>query len=245
LPSFIELFGQGGIQKGNPNLKPEEGEGWDVGAIVSWPFDAAGGARFRSWLEVVYFETRTREAIIWLQNSQRTTLAMNLERTRAEGTETLLRTRFRQRGPSPRWLDPALALDVAFTRIDARDDGPSRTYHGKVLPHQPRDRLSVETRLDLGKVRLAHLADHESALFRDRYNSEQKRRGPRVIHDLEASLEIFRDRLDATFGVRNVADRQTQDIDGFPVPGRSVFVQLTVSGSADKTQTVPRVTDES
>lgn len=231
LPSFIELFGQGGIQRGNPELKPEAGEGWDLGAVLRWPSDNTTVRRFGAWLEVVYFETSTDAAIVWLQNSQRTTIAMNLERTRASGTETLLRTRLRQGGDTPALLDPSLFLDVAFTRIDARDDGPSRTYHGKVLPHQPRDRMSVETRIELGVVRVAHFADVESELFRDRYNSDQKRRGPRVIHDLEVSTPVLDGRIDVTLGVRNLTDRQTQDIEGFPVPGRSVFAQLTVTGS--------------
>jgi hypothetical protein len=86
-------------------------------------------------------------------------------------------------------------------------------------------------RINLGALRTAYLADYESELYRDRYNSTEKWRGARTLHDLEVTVPILGPRLEATVAVRNLTDSQTSDVDGFPVPGRSVFVQLTASAA--------------
>ena len=92
--------------------------------------------------------------------------------------------------------------------------------------------MSLAPEVDLGRLRVSHMLDYESELFRDRYNSMATRRGPRVLHDLEITVQILDDRLEGALAIRNLTDRQTQDIDGFPVPGRSIFVELTLSGVA-------------
>ena len=100
-----------------------------------------------------------------------------------------------------------------------------------MLPHQPDAGVSLETRIDLGPLRVAYLIDYESELFRDRYNSAENRRGPRMLHDVELTVSILATRLGVTLAVRNLTNRQTQDVDGFPVLGRSAFVQLTASAA--------------
>jgi vitamin B12 transporter len=216
-PSFVEMFGQGGVQQGNGALAAERGETWDIGGTWSRDLGAA-----RLYTEIVGFENRTRDAIVWIQNSQRTTRPENLERTRIRGCEALARGMIR---PARRL--PMCEMTATATVERARDEGPSAVYHGKTLPYIPDRQLSVDLRLDTGRIAVEHSIDWESSLFRDRYNSADKRRPARTLHDLSASWRIVRDRCEATVAIRNLTDSRAQDIDGFPLPGRSAMAQIT------------------
>jgi len=217
LPSFQEMYGQGGIQEGNGTLVPEHGDTWDAGATI-----VREGARARLYAELVHFETRTRDAIVWIQNSQWTSRPENLERTGVRGIEALARAAVR---PSDRL--PAFEWNATTTIQDARDDGPSAIYHGKRLPYLSARQASLETRVDGRRFALVHSIDLESSLYRDRYNSLEKRRAGRALQDLETTWRASPGRLDATLAIRNLTNGRAQDVDGFPLPGRSVFVQLT------------------
>ncbi len=214
-PTLVELFGQGGVQLGNPELTPQRGESWDLGLALAGP---------RASLEVAYFGSRTHDAIVWVQNSQRTSLPLNLERTRIDGIEMTARYALA-------W-DPAVSLTAAGTIQDARDDGPSPVYHGKRLPHLPQAQGALSTELDFGLLRAKHTLDWEGSVYRDRYNSADRRRGGRALQDLDLALRLGRSRLEAGLLLRNVTDHRSQDVSGFPMPGRSVWFSLT----ADLTQ---------
>lgn len=216
LPSLVELFGQGGVQVGNPDLVAERVTAWDLGGTLRW------GSRdpLRGQLEAAVFGNRTREAILWLQNSQRTHRAQNIDRAEVWGVETLLRL-------IPRGL-PVSAV-AAVTYQDARDRGPLPAYRDKKLPYLPDLHCSAELRADLGTLHAAYFASYESGIYRDRYNTPEKRRGHRALHDVELHRGWLGGVAETRLVVRNVADLRTQDIDGFPLPGRSVQLELTVS----------------
>lgn len=210
IPTFVEMFGQGGVQAGNPDLTPERGESWDLGFRYARP---AGS------IEAVYFGSRTRDAIVWVQNSQRTSLPLNLERTRIDGAEITARCAAS--------ADPGVDIVAAATLQDARDDGPSPVYHGKRLPYLPQVQGSLRTELALGRMTAAHTVDWEGSAYRDRYNSVERRRGPRILQDLDLTVRLGRSRYEAVLLIRNITDRRSQDVAGFPVPGRSVLLSIT------------------
>lgn len=213
MPSFVELYGRGGVQVGNDALVPETGESVDAG--VTWRALDPGDNGVRVRGEVSVYLARVRDAIHWLQNSQRTSRPENLERTRTAGAEVLLRVE------PPRYV--TLCLTGTFT--DARDAGPSASYHGKRLPHVPVARVDSELALSIGGgARIAHRATYESPVYRDRYNSASALRGRRLLHDLELSAPIGGDAVEAGVTVRNLTDVRSQDFLGFPLPGRSVLV---------------------
>ncbi len=230
LPSFVERFGRGGVQMGNPSLSPERGTSRDVGAVLRWPAAfPASGREIRIQIEVAGFETRTNDAIVWIQNSQRTTRAQNIERTRVVGAEMSLRLAIR---PS-RWIR-LVTQQVTATVQDARDDGPSTTYHHRVLPYIPREKGAIETRIDFRAVHLTHRLDHESAMYRDRYNSPAKMRGARTLQDLEAGYAFAGERIELIGAVRNATNRRADDVEGFPLPGRSFSVEITFRPDSGK-----------
>jgi iron complex outermembrane receptor protein len=219
LPSLVELFGQGGVQVGNPDLVAERTEGWDLGGTLLW---GAQGP-LRGQIEAAVFGNRTRDAILWLQNSQQTHRAQNIDRAEVLGLETLVRL-----APRGAPLDAVLTA----TYQDARDRGPLPAYRGKKLPYLPDFHSSAELRATLGAFEIAYLADHESGAYRDRYNTEEKHRGARTLQDVELRRAWPGGLVETSLAVRNVADHRANDIDGFPLPGRSLQLELTVNLAA-------------
>ncbi len=226
IPSFVELFGRGGISEGNPNLVCENGSSWDVGGEAIWQ---AGSGRLHLRVEAAYFRMRVANAIVWLQNSQRTTRPWNLEQTSAEGVEVTVQTKHHPQSRKPHIRDPFLSTAINYTLQDAHDRGPTERYNGKLLPYQPVHHLYVETMADAGRIMVTHRLEHESESYRDRYNSSSSRRPASTKHELEVLYRLLSGRLDAILAIQNLSDNHVQDVEGFPLPGRSYTFHLTYS----------------
>lgn len=114
-PSLYQRYGSiPGFFQGNPNLKPEKGESWEVGAEVDLPL-----AGRTSTIAVTYFENRIRDLIDF--NDAFDTLE-NRDRAKISGVEAVLTLR-----PFA-WLE-AIA---SYTWLDARDQAT-----GTLLPRRP------------------------------------------------------------------------------------------------------------
>jgi hypothetical protein len=211
LPTFPELFGRNGIQEGNPKLEPEQGIQWDAG--ISY--------RPRSWFqwETAYFESLVEKKIVLVQNSQRTVKAQNFDRAWVRGVESSLFTGFS--------LPARARLEVqsALTWQEARDVGRSRTYHGKRLPNLPETEWVASASVRRGPLRCGYTLSGQSLTYRDRYNSPQKKTEGYTIHEVEMECSVLANLLDIRLDVQNVGDRRVEDIDGFPLPGRTYSLE--------------------
>jgi outer membrane receptor protein involved in Fe transport len=214
-PTFPELFGQNGVQEGNPALRPEHGVQWDAG------LQFAPSRPFR--VEAAYFESLVEDQVVLLQNSQRTVKAMNLERAWVRGVESSGFTRIDLTGKS------ALEVQGSYTWQEARDVGRSATYRGKELPNLPGREGFGSLRLLNGPWDGRWEVSARSSHYRDRYNSPQKRTPASAVHDASLGRTWRRESFHARFEVHNLFDRRTEDIDGFPLPGRSFLAEITYS----------------
>lgn len=225
-PTFPELFGQNGVQEGNPALRPEHGIQWDAG--IQFGPDSP----FR--LEAAYFESVVEDQVMLVQNSQRTVRAMNLERAWVRGVESSGFTRIEPAGKI------AIELQGSFTWQEARDVGPSVTYRGKELPALPGREGFASLRLLRGAWDGRWEISARSAHYRDRYNSPQKRTPASAVHAASLGRALLRDSLHLRFEAQNLFDRRIEDMDGFPLPGRSFLAEITygmASGEHDASRT--------
>jgi len=212
-PSFPELFGQNGVQEGNPGLVPEHGVQWDAGLAAS------PHSPFR--LEVALFERTIEDEIALIQNSQRTTRAENLDRSWIRGLETSaylsadLPHRLRYEG------------ELSHTWQAATDIGASPTYRGKDLPDLPRSEGYLSQQISWEPWKLRWEISVRSSAFRDRYNSPSERTPAYAVHDLSLERSLDHDALRLRLEVRNLGNVQIEDIDGFPLPGRSFLTEVT------------------
>jgi outer membrane cobalamin receptor len=212
-PTFPELFGQNGVQEGNAALRPERGIQWDLGA--TWAPD-------RPWRgEVAYFESLVKDRIFLLQNSQRTVKAWNLDRAWVRGVEASGLVRV----PLPA---AALELSGSSTWQEARDLGVSPVYYGKQLPNLP----ALESFLSASLLRGAWKARWDLSMrtshFRDRYNAPGKRTAGSTTHDVSLERVLGRGIARVRLEMRNLLDERREDIDGFPLPGRSLIAEVSV-----------------
>jgi len=211
-PTWVELFGHRGGVDGNRALRPERITAYDAG--VRW--GACGGGR---WTRLALFSTVTDRAVVWIQNSQRTSQARNIGLTRSDGVE------WEAGGGAEggaRWF-------ANVTWQDARDRGVDPAYRGRRLPFLPAVEASLGGAVTAGAWEAGAEVAHESDSCRDRYNTPGERAPARTL----LSLSLARTwrpgsgrALTVTTEIVNLTDNTVYDVEGFPLPGRTVRVSL-------------------
>jgi outer membrane cobalamin receptor len=210
-PTWVELFGHRGGIDGNRELQPEEISSADVAVSLR---SAQGGFSGR----LAGFQAETDEKIIFIQNSQRTSKAINAGRTRTRGIECELVTR----------LPGQMTLTGNFTYQDAEDlGGLDLTYQGNKLPFLPD--VEGQARLKWRPTQWTLWAEvaHMGANYRDRANTELNIAPARTLLNLGVAWDWHPQWLgpagvvSVITEVVNLTDNAVYDVEGFPLPGRS------------------------
>lgn len=229
-PDFTELFGDRGALIGNPDLRPERGVQWDVGARVLAP----EAWTLQGSVEVGHFWNAVDDLIVMVQNAQRTSVPVNLERGWIQGLEAALTLQ------AP-WLEAQSNL----TRTTSVNLSSREQFANNQLPRVPTWQLFQRTAaVWRDTVRLGHTWSHTDGNYWDRTN--YYRAAPRSFHGAFLrvspggpwpSLEV--DGLNLTDRIAEVVPRNpldpddparvvqpTTDFVGYPLPGRTVLVTL-------------------
>ncbi len=217
-PNWVELFGHRGGIDGNLQLMAEDISSAD--AAVSYRA-AQGGFSGRA----AVFYAETDDKIIFIQNSQRTSKAINAGRTLARGVE------FELSALLPGEFD--LTGNLTLQRAEDKG-GTDTTYEGNKLPFLPDTEALARIKRPLAGwlpwLEVAHLGSN----YRDRSNTELNKAPSRTL----LTLGIARDWSPRWLGpagvlsisgeVMNLTDNTVYDVEGFPLPGRSwhLAVQL-------------------
>ncbi len=209
VPTWVELFGHRGGVDGNPALQPEE-----IGSA-----DLAFSARRLGPLagRLAVFFAATDDRIIFVQNSQRTSKAINLGRTVARGVELEL------------VADLPLQMDLSgnLTVQRVTDRGADPAYYDNSLPFLPD--VEAQGRLT-GRLADWHpwlAVGYMSGNYRDRANTELDRAPARTRWNLGLSRNWYPPWLgpagvcSLSGAVINLTDNAVYDVEGFPLPGRS------------------------
>ncbi len=213
LPDFVELFGDSGSVLGNAALRPERGRILDVGIearrVRRGPIVRA--ARF----EMILFETVADDLIQFVPNSQSTVVALNVSRARVRGAE----------------MSFSLALGKRFTGgLNATRqravDVSGGAFDGKQLPGRPRDEVSADAGLAIGRGRVVYRFTFVGENFIDRPNTGSEAVPGRYLHDLGYRVDLPHG-LQAVIEIKNLGDDENVDVARFPLPGRSFHGRLT------------------
>ncbi len=215
LPTWVELFGHRGGIAGNRELQPEDITTYDFGCRWLTP-----GGKMHHRLSL--FSSRTRNAIVFLQNSQRTSQAHNFGAAEARGIEWESTLRLPSGGE--------LAANLTWQR--ARDRGPDPTYRDKELPFLPPLELAVQLDRSWGPWRVGSTVVYEAANYRDRYNVAVERAPARTILNLALGYTWRTGPRGAGWAATvtaetiNLTDNVVYDVEGFPLPGRTVRLSV-------------------
>jgi len=234
-PDFTELFGDRGAVAGNPELKPERGVAWDVGALYALP----ELAWLRGQLDVAHFWRHTEDLIALVQNGQRTSVPVNLGLTWVQGLESSAELELAER------LDLRGTLSWTISRnLTPRDD-----VEGKQLPRIPTVELGLESSVHHGElVRVGHSFTWVDGNYWDAPNFY--RSPPRALHSAFVRLEPHPRWPSIELSALNLTDKTTEvvpqnpldpsdearviqassDFVGYPLPGRTWLLTVRWTG---------------
>lgn len=215
-PSMIELFGDRGYLRGDTTLRPERAETFDLGVVLRGRHEQLWGHA-----ELRGFVTLASDLVRYRRTSQYTAVPENVASATLFGAELGLSVH----------LTRHAALVGALTLLDTRTD-----YLGQArrLPLRPWATVYVRpelTALELGPLeRLTVWADltHVADSYVNPANDPGGLLPARTRVGLGATLSLWRGRLRVDLAVRDVLDERGTDLLGFPLPGRSLTVGLTV-----------------
>ena len=211
-PSMVELFGDRGFLAGNPALDPETAYSADVGGVLHYRDQ---GVRLRAELRA--FASRIEGLIRYVRVSANQVVPLNIQAGVLYGGEL---------GVSLDVLD-AVSIRGALTALDARDAStqlalplrPAWTGYARIETHEEHvlwlDRLSGF--VDLEGVS-ASTADPAALIEIP----------GRVRLGVGIGARILGEKLQLDVRVADVFDARGYDALGLPLPGRSVFAELTV-----------------
>lgn len=212
VPTMFELYGAlTSFFTPNPNLRPEQSQGWDAGLELSlW--------KQRIVLDVTYFKSDLTDKIDGFAPGPNFTLtAVNLDgRSIREGIETEARVR----------ISPTLLFTGAYTYLEStRPDGQREVRRA---PNSARADLtwlfdSAKGRVNLGVVYNGQMDDNVFRL--PAFTLERFRLDDYTLVSLAGSYQL-KPGLEIFGRVENLLDSKYQEVYGFNTPGVAAFAGL-------------------
>jgi len=199
-PSFLDLFGQSAFYVGNPDLEPEEGEGWDIGIDTYF-------AEGRGELTLTYFDNSYDNLIIFDFGVFPGTTA-NVEQARTYGLEA---------GTAWR-VASGTQVRASYTYLEAENES-----NGSRLLRRPRHSGSIDLWHDFGEfdvgLGLGFVADRMDVDAQTFATIEGE---DYAVARFYASWQVNANlRLRAR--VENAFDTDYEQVHGFPQPGIGAF----------------------
>jgi len=217
-PAFAELFIDRGLVRGNPDLAPERGVNLDAGIERRFGAVAGGGPdavprTANGSLSVNVFASERREQIVTVFDARGVGRAENVGEARVLGVELAVRA-----DPTPRW-----SLSANLTLQDAANRSDNPVFDDRQLPGEARVAgfLGASFRpAPHWRVRL------EADTLRNRYYDTANKRAARDSTLVSAAVEHATRRFRTTLSLTNLGDRNVEDFNGFPRPGRAALLSL-------------------
>jgi iron complex outermembrane receptor protein len=205
-PSFTELYVVQGTMLPNAELRPERALTGDVGA--QWKHDKARVA-------VTGFMSLYEDLISYEYYPPNLARPYNFQAARVAGLEV-------EGQLTPwKWLEAS----ASYTYLDTQNQKDDPRYYLKALPFRPAHRLHARVAggPDWLKARAELL--FQSSQFTNR--TETLVIPARAFVNVGLTARPFKQPLvTVSAEVKNLLDTQTQDLDGYPLPPRSVFFTL-------------------
>lgn len=202
-PSFLDLYGSSSFYQGNPDLKAEEGVGWDIG-LDTYFADGRGIA------SLTYFDTSYDDLIIFDFGVFPGTTA-NVEKARTTGLES-----------NASWvIGTGSEVRASYTYLEAENES-----QGIRLLRRPRHTGSLDVWHDFGEFDfgfgLGFVADRKdvhAATF-GTIDAEDY-----LVARVYGSWQVRSD-LKIRARVENAFDQSYEPVHGFPQPGIGAFAGI-------------------
>ncbi|MGC9042598.1 MAG: TonB-dependent receptor plug domain-containing protein [Myxococcota bacterium] len=208
-PDMYELFGDGLYISPNPMLLPEEGRLFDAGVefCISELF-----------LSYSVYKSNYNNLIQFWQNSQRTIRADNIAKAEIYGSELTIKP----------FLNKNILSSLSYTHQEPINKSEIPSFKDKILPFRYTDSLYLKMGFVFFNTKLLYEYSYTSQNFFDAANLLPYNGTPlRSIHSI--SLNYYERRYDLVFGfyAKNILNNRTEDIAGYPLPGRIFFAGIS------------------
>lgn len=205
-PSFLELYVQQGTLAPNPDLRPEHALTADLSLEhrARWGSVSVGG-----------FASRYQDLIVYELVPPFIARPVNEGNALVAGAEVEAKVQ-----PWP-WL----SAQAAYTYLYSENLDSDPRFFGHPLPDRPAHRGTAMVELGPAILHAQLSVDAQSEVFTNR--NETLRLPGRAFFNAALCAE-FGDRAQwgLTAELKNAFDVQTQDLTGYPLPGRALFVSL-------------------
>lgn len=216
LPTFGELFGDRAFLQPNPELRPESSISADVSATVMTHADV--------WcvqLEVRAFHLAIDDFITYLRSARFDATPENMGFVTLNGVEVGSKLSYGQHA----------ALTFSMTAMD------STTAFGHQAPNRPNLVLYTrpETTLRIGGLieRITLFADLNVVSFNYTDKPNLNAIPGRQWVGLGAAVHLLDDRVELQLRATNLLDQESEDLNGFALPGRALMASITVQESLE------------
>ena len=205
-PSLSESYGNGDVILPSPGLVQEKSKTWSTGVTGALPCGA-----LRCQLYTAWFHTESQDLIVFIQNSQRTSIAFNIASTLSRGLESQGEINYKH----------YITLRLKASYIEAADKGDISFYRDKRIPFIPGYTLGAYIESGTESIRIFANTNLQGKTYLDRFNQEDKAIASRLQIDTGITWIIDKSpAMLASFMVRNITNQLAPDIFGYPLPGR-------------------------
>ncbi len=225
-PSFDDLFWPAtGLAIGNPDLRPERGDDWNLGVDWNTGAAAANTSRLRASLDL--FEQRVRDLIQWNSGPGRVWRPTNVSRAEIRGAEIALA--FGELA-----ADAQYGMEANASITSARDRSGDPNTDGCYLPGRARRLAALRVWRALpSRIVLESSWRVVGAVPRTAANTKQ------IAAYTSGSVAVVarpRPNIALRGEIENVTAARYEDYHGFPLPGRLYRVAIELSHAADVTR---------
>ena len=215
-PSFYELFGDRGFTVGNPDLKAEEGDNYDVGLICASPAPWTWLSRVE--VEAVLFYSKIDNLITRIYDSRGIGKSENISAARISGVEARAAIDF---GPYFRLIGNA-------TWQDTENRGKIPAFNGKDLPGRWQRSYMARLESNYRWLRCYVEYQHESKMYYDAANLLPADSKDLVNLGLTMTMPLApgAGELVFDFEIKNLNGDEYQDFNGYPMPEQELYFNI-------------------
>lgn len=207
-PSFFERFGDRGFFLGNSDLKAETAVNFDAGLEARWQ-DGPVGVQ-SGWVAAAFFHNRVDDLISRTFNARGVGKAVNIHEARIQGLELSFGVSLLD------WL--RLTGNATVQEPENRSDVAA--FDGKQLPGRFERSWLLRAEADWRGFTLFG----EYGVQEDMYYDTANLLAAADREEVNAGLEWDWRDLTLSLEGRNLQDNQYEDFNGFPLPGRAVYL---------------------
>lgn len=215
VPVLGELYGLSGTVQGNPNLVPERGVTGELTA--RWTGGAASGS-VRAYADVTGFARFVENLIVYRRSGPGSIMPFNVAESRVLGVEVAAGIDLFQH----------VRAQMALTLSDPRNVTEGASKDASLLPYHAAVTGTWALDVHADPSATIRFVDRVAVGARWSYRSERYADAARSFHlreqrdlGLDASAALLRRRVGVRVSVSNLLDEPSQDLLGFPQPGRT------------------------